>query len=499
MKTLSLWLAAVLPLAMLGVVQAQTPTPDQVQQIQSDVQKLAADVDALATGCGCKGNVNSDDAADMAEAVARGFGHRLAIGPYREATLAVREWRASDNNDLPKLQARLNRTPRFTACQKATMAVIALEMVNSFSPGTIPPQVLAIAIQVQQAACATPAQGVPTRAKPKTAPATNWLSTQFVLDSCGGANGGCSGDDNTTVLANAKTMGIPLESDYGPYVAYNQGCQAMTGTPMLYTLSDWGYADPSTTDVGATALIKAAILKYNGVGCAVAADNAFMNYSGGVFNGRSTGINHDVFLAGWDDAKSAWLMVNSWGPWGIDPTTGKAVKGKFTAKTGLVLKPATVRALHHATFRQRSTKAVADLAQLAENLPASYSCIATQPPIADQQSCGSCWDFSGVRVVSAANILSGTLPKSAPMTSGCMWIKYGANQIGTEAVYGIGGKPVPYVAPPGPGPQPQPTPTRRAAVLGEKGSALYATGDKAKQATVLKAIKAAEDVLSTAN
>jgi hypothetical protein len=98
----------------------------------------------------------ADDQADMAEAVARGFGSRLAVGPYRECTLAVREWLASDNHDLGKLQDRLGRTPRFTACQKAEMAVIALEMVNSFSPGTIPPQVLTLALQLEAAACGTP-------------------------------------------------------------------------------------------------------------------------------------------------------------------------------------------------------------------------------------------------------------------------------------------------------------------------------------------------------
>jgi len=48
----------------------------------------------------------------------------------------------------------------------------------------------------------------------------------------------------------------------------------------------------------------------------------------------------------------------------------------------------------------------------------------------------------------------------------------------------------------GPGPQPGPTPTRRAAILAEKATAEYATGDPAKQDRVKRAIKAAEDVLS---
>ena len=124
---------------------------------------------AVPAPCDCKAvglPQASDDQADMAEAVARGFGSRLAVGPYREATLAVRAWRAGATpNDPNDLTAKLGRTPRFTACQKATMAVIALEMVNSFSPGTIPPQVLALAIQLQQQVCNAP---VPTPAKVAT-------------------------------------------------------------------------------------------------------------------------------------------------------------------------------------------------------------------------------------------------------------------------------------------------------------------------------------------
>lgn len=120
------------------------------------------------------------DNADMAEAVARGFGNRIAIGPYREATLAVRAWRAGATpNDPDDLNARLGRTPRFTACQKATMAVMALEMVNSFSPGTIPPQVLAMAIQLQQVACGIPP--TPTPVPKATAQATSTVIHRLLL------------------------------------------------------------------------------------------------------------------------------------------------------------------------------------------------------------------------------------------------------------------------------------------------------------------------------
>ena len=81
-----------------------------------------------------------------------------------------------------------------------------------------------------------------------------------------------------------------------------------------------------------------------------------------------------------------------------------------------------------------------------------------------------------------------------------MWIKYGANEIGTEPVWGVAGKPIPYVAPPGPGPGPgpAPSPTRRASILAEKATRLYSSGIEADKARVLKAIKAAEDVFELA-
>jgi C1A family cysteine protease len=51
---------------------------------------------------------------------------------------------------------------------------------------------------------------------------------------------------------------------------------------------------------------------------AVNATRAFQAYKGGVFNERDPGrINHAILLVGWDDAKGAWLMKNSWGVrWG---------------------------------------------------------------------------------------------------------------------------------------------------------------------------------------
>ena len=148
---------------------------------------------------------------------------------------------------------------------------------------------------------------------------TQSLSEQYTLD-CG-RNGGCEGDDNVTVLQWCKDTGIPQTSSYGAYTARSGRCNN-SGT--LYKVDDWGYAS-SNGGQGVTADkdIQVAIMTYGAVGCAVAADNAFANWSGDQttpFAGSgSQDIDHDVALVGWvTDAKGViWIMRNSWGPsWG---------------------------------------------------------------------------------------------------------------------------------------------------------------------------------------
>ena len=145
------------------------------------------------------------------------------------------------------------------------------------------------------------------------------LSEEYTL-SCG-QNGGCSGDDNVTVLQWAKATGLPASAEYGSYTASADRCNFKAGMK-LFKIDDWGFVGPdSSQTVTDTDLIKAAILKYGCVGCAVAAGGSdFWNSGQGVDTGRSGSIDHDVILVGWDDAKGphgAWIMRNSWGPgWG---------------------------------------------------------------------------------------------------------------------------------------------------------------------------------------
>jgi C1A family cysteine protease len=146
------------------------------------------------------------------------------------------------------------------------------------------------------------------------------LSPQYTLDCY--SNGGCNGDDNTTVLQHAQATGLPTQQAYGPYVGNIQRCQ-FKSSMQLYQISNWGYCTSGNDEgVANTADIKAAMVQYGGIGCAVAADNAFENYQAGtVFDATtSQSIDHDVFLVGWDDTKGkngAWKMQNSWNTsWG---------------------------------------------------------------------------------------------------------------------------------------------------------------------------------------
>jgi C1A family cysteine protease len=143
--------------------------------------------------------------------------------------------------------------------------------------------------------------------------ATFILSEEYSL--CCYKTGQCQGDDNTTVLDWAKAHGLPLTSAYGPYIAAPARCNYKP-TMHLYQVDDWGFADSEGGQgVTPTPDIKSVIMAYGAVGCAIAADDAFMNHLGGtVFQGSgATTIDHDVILVGWDDATDSWILRNSWG------------------------------------------------------------------------------------------------------------------------------------------------------------------------------------------
>ena len=138
------------------------------------------------------------------------------------------------------------------------------------------------------------------------------LSEQYTLDCY--PNGGCDGDWPETVLRHAKTHGLPLDSDYGPYQARSGGCKS-SGLK-FFKVDDYGYVG-SSSGVPDPDLIKAAIIDHGPVVVAVAVTGAWDNYRGGKYNGSGgRGINHAVVIVGWT-SDGYWIVRNSWGvEWG---------------------------------------------------------------------------------------------------------------------------------------------------------------------------------------
>lgn len=101
-----------------------------------------------------------------------------------------------------------------------------------------------------------------------------------------------------------------------PYSGTDESCKG--GLNHQLKIKSWNYLpggeNPSVAE------IKAAIYRYGIVSVGVAADNAFSNYSGGVFNDSgSRQLNHAVNLVGWSDSGNYWILKNSWGSgWGIE-------------------------------------------------------------------------------------------------------------------------------------------------------------------------------------
>ncbi len=96
----------------------------------------------------------------------------------------------------------------------------------------------------------------------------------------------------------------------------------MKNSDLILTAQDralaWGYVNEPFDKMPSVEKLKSALVKYGPLAAPMWADHCFSVYKSGVFNGRnSRSINHVVMLVGWDDAKGAWLVKNSWGKnWG---------------------------------------------------------------------------------------------------------------------------------------------------------------------------------------
>lgn len=139
------------------------------------------------------------------------------------------------------------------------------------------------------------------------------LSEQHMV-SCNTYGWGCNGGywPNDMLI----NPGSPYESCF-PYTATDAPC--VDTCPYPYQIQSWGFVTEDWV-VPPTEDIKQAIYTYGAVQVGVYVDRWFQAYTGGVLTKckkNANYTNHAVILCGWDDAKGAWLMKNSWGTgWG---------------------------------------------------------------------------------------------------------------------------------------------------------------------------------------
>lgn len=139
------------------------------------------------------------------------------------------------------------------------------------------------------------------------------MSEQFLLDCAD--SGSCYGGWYGNTLKWMQGKQIQSEAQL-PYVNAEKACtNAVVNTG--YVVEKWAYID-FWTPRPAVQLLKKAIAEHGPLPVAVTVTPAFLAYTKGVFNEKANfEINHGVTIIGWDDAKNAWLIKNSWGElWG---------------------------------------------------------------------------------------------------------------------------------------------------------------------------------------
>lgn len=170
------------------------------------------------------------------------------------------------------------------------------------------------------------------------APAPVALSEKQVV-ACAGA-GTCGGGWPYKVFqwmtaTHTRIMNASLDPDNGQ----DGPCIPVPASALVEGMG-WGLVDASAGlfNIASIDKIKEAICTYGSVSCCLDATPLFQNFAGhGVFTEfasttNNPAINHAIVLIGWDDARQAWLLRNSWGPWWGD--SGYAWIGYHTNNIG---------------------------------------------------------------------------------------------------------------------------------------------------------------------
>jgi cathepsin L len=149
------------------------------------------------------------------------------------------------------------------------------------------------------------------------------IAEQELIDCAGGlVNGmidGCNGFFVEETMLHMQFDGVARESAYPLYQAKDRG--TCVNPTYRYKVATWGWVAIGYASVQQ---IKSALCQYGPVATSIEATNLFQDYTGGVFQQKSQSsygaipaTNHAVVIVGWDDAKGAWRVRNSWGTgWG---------------------------------------------------------------------------------------------------------------------------------------------------------------------------------------
>ncbi len=122
--------------------------------------------------------------------------------------------------------------------------------------------------------------------------------------------------------------GMPLDGSPDNYGIFSGGSRSVFDAETFVKALTWDYVSATPQDVASTAEIKHALITYGPIVTTLFFDSCLNLYGGGVFNEEQFWDitdakktlkrgNHIVLIVGWDDAKGAWLVKNSYGKeWG---------------------------------------------------------------------------------------------------------------------------------------------------------------------------------------